>query len=553
MQSRRLVAILLISLPVVGAATLGLVYRAHGPKVRTQLTPSATILGSAPSGPTPEELCASRRHALENEPVLPGAPALDAARAEIVARAKAEPVVFLEPPQPEATSPEVNQLRQRLYHGAFPYKALAEAFARYRRYPSLLRQVLLTDGYLYAEQPTVAAMLANSINLSALFVDRSIVVIRGNQTLHATRKNGDYFWSDGPESNKAARLWLFDRVAAEGEKLGPAKLIALGNVRSQTGASQIEIERLTAGAVLAQLVYGDIRVPAILSIRQNELQLDCEATRKDSHANVEVEKTIAKRKAQVLARLRASIDEEVSEALPFDEPKTEEGQQDGKLRQEWRRAYLQGHWVYSFNGDRYPVFGTKGRPRVPQVCVDFIVDSWERMAGTRWLTRDEGRARKIGRINFDTLDIENRRSVDRLIEFARSRPEWFDLLEFAETDRVRFYDRHRFFQRLFERRADFQPGDVVAILGPRDDEKLHYHSFFIVANDPITRMPTLVAANAGRPRIRSWESEMQNAPRRGILARIRPRLAWLEGLAGINQSAPADLKSSSTALLSKQQ
>jgi len=80
-------------------------------------------------------------------------------------------------------------------------------------------------------------------------------------------------------------------------------------------------------------------------------------------------------------------------------------------------------------------------------------------------------------------------------------------------------------------------------LGPRDDEKLHYHSFFIVAADPITGMPTQVAANAGRPRIRSWEAEMQNAPRRGILARIRPRLAWLEQVTGIDPKGPVDLHS----------
>ena len=552
MRSRQLVAALLVSLSVVGAAAFFWVHRSRQSSKPPRVSSTTAALGAVPAGPSPEELCTSRRQVLENEPALPGAPLLEAARAEILARAKAEPVLFLEPPQPNPAPPEVNLLRERLYHGAFPWKALATTFAKYRRYPRILRQVLLTDGYLYAEQPTVAAMLANSVNLSQLFNESAITVIRGNQNLHAMRKNGDYIWSDGPEPGVPARLWLFDRVTVEGDKLGPSKLVALGNVRSQTGASKIEIERLTSGAVLAQLVYGDTRVPAILSIRQNELQLDCEATPKVSKSKVELERTLAKRNAQVLARLRASIDEEVSEALPFDEPKTEEGQQDGKLRQEWRKAYLQGQWAYSFNGDRYPVFGAKGRPRVPQVCVDFIVDSWERMAGTHWLTRDEGRARKIGRINFDTLDIENRRSVDRLIEFARARPEWFELLEFPEADRVRFYDRHRFFQRLFELHADFQPGDVVAILGPRDDEKLHYHSFFIVADDPITRMPTLLAANAGRPRIRSWESEMQNAPRRGILARIRPRLSWLEGLAGINESGPSDLKNSNTSLLSKQ-
>lgn len=39
----------------------------------------------------------------------------------------------------------------------------------------------------------------------------------------------------------------------------------------------------------------------------------------------------------------------VGEALPFDEPKTEEGQQDGNLRPAWRWAYTHGWDSYTFN------------------------------------------------------------------------------------------------------------------------------------------------------------------------------------------------------------
>ena len=494
-----------------------------------------------PSGTSPETVCARRRRLVAMEPALPGAPGLESARAEIVARAKAEPVLFLEAPSAGAVSRQVGALRERLYRETAPWRTYSEAFKRFGHHPRELRQVFLTDGYLYAEQPAVAAILASAIALNQLFTERKVVVTRGNHTLHAARKNGNYYWTDGPELGAPAKLWLFDRVAAEGEPLGPPKLVALGDVRAKTGADSIEIERLTADGVLAQLDYAQERVPALLAIHRGELVFDCQAPERDAIAKMQAAQALSLRRAKVLARLRASIDEQIAEALPFDEPKTEEGQQDGKLRQEWRLAYLRGAWSYEFNGDRYPVFGANGRPKTPQVCVDFIVDSWERMADTRWLGRDEGRGRKLGRINFDTLDIDNRRSVDRLIDFARARPEWFDVLEFAESERVRFLERRRFFRRLYERRADFRPGDVVAIYGLRDDEKPHYHSFFIVADDPITRMPTLLAANAGRPRIRSWEGEMQNAPRRSILARIRPRLDWLESLAALNQSSPVAL------------
>ena len=71
---------------------------------------------------------------------------------------------------------------------------------------------------------------------------------------------------------------------------------------------------------------------------------------------------------------------------------------------------------------------------------------------------------------------------------------------------------------------------MVAIYGLRDDGKMHYHSFFVYSSDPVTGVPSLVAANAGRPRIRPWESEMLTAPQRSIHARIRPKLEWLEAI-----------------------
>ena len=94
--------------------------------------------------------------------------------------------------------------------------------------------------------------------------------------------------------------------------------------------------------------------------------------------------------------------------------------------------------------------------------------------------------------------------------------------------RIAFRDRAAFFADLFTHRDEYRPFDIVTVFGLRSDGKLHYHSFFVADRDPVTGMPIAVAANAGRPRIRSWENELQNAPARGILAHIRPRLTWLE-------------------------
>ena len=264
----------------------------------------------------------------------------------------------------------------------------------------------------------------------------------------------------------------------------------------------------------------------------------------EERASIDAARSTAKRRQRVIDRLREAVAEQVGEGLPFDEPKTEEGQQDGRLRLKWRDAYFLGRSMFEFNGDQYWVFGPGGVPRIPQVCVDFITDTWERMADTRWAKRSEGRRRYVGRLDFDTLSIENRRSVDKLIDFAIEHPSWFDLMLVPEAERVAFANRGRFFHRLLDLRAEFRPGDVVAILGPRDDDRLHYHSFFIVRSDPLTAMPTLLAGNAGRPRIRNWEEEMHNAPRRSIVARIRPRLEWLEEVTGIAAARERDVRGS---------
>ena len=201
---------------------------------------------------------------------------------------------------------------------------------------------------------------------------------------------------------------------------------------------------------------------------------------------------------------------------------------------------MNGSSSFEFNGDRYAVFDSEGRPRPPQVCIDFVLDTFERASGTWWQSRSQGRQRVLGRLQFDDAALENRRSVERFIDFARAHAESFDVYEPAPEARVPLRNRALASAELYRSRDEFQSGDIVAILGPREDEKLHYHSFFIVDADPLSGMPTELAANAGRPRIRSWEGEMQNAPRRSILARIRPRPIWLDALVGPENGVSAD-------------
>ncbi|MGC4088864.1 MAG: hypothetical protein QM756_13380 [Polyangiaceae bacterium] len=493
--------------------------------------PSARVV----AGPR-TDACAARRTEIENEVALAGVPELEAVRGEVLARARAQSVLFLSMPEVGELPPELSALRARLFSEPAPWNAFSDVYERLRSRPRDLRAVLLTEGYLFAAQPQLAALLASGVSLDHLFREPELVIQRGDKLHHVQREKGVYRWVDGPSRGELARLWLFDQVWAVGEQPPPSRHVALAEL-SELGTTSIELTRVTENALLARLHYGEVVVPAVLRIEQGRARLECESVPEQAEAVVEAAHAGARRYARVLSELRARVAEQVEEALPFDEPKTEEGQQDGKLRPAWRTAYLQGQTSFTFNEDRYPVFDSAGRARLPQVCVDFVLDTWERMAGTRWLRREEGRGRHVGRLDVTALGMENQRSVEQFIEFARTHPAWFDLFEVGEAERVPFSARRRFFQRLVEVPDRFRPGDVVAILGPRDDERLHYHSFFIVEADPLTGMPTLLAANAGRPRMRNWEAELENAPRRGIVARIRPRLGFLEALLGATDQA----------------
>jgi hypothetical protein len=238
----------------------------------------------------------------------------------------------------------------------------------------------------------------------------------------------------------------------------------------------------------------------------------------------------------VLSRIVAR---EVEEGLPFDEPKTEEGQQDGQLRPAWRRAYFDGRDRYTFNDDQYWVFDGRGRPHVPEVCIDFVMDTLERSSGAWFRARGERRELTGGKLNFDDFSLDNRRSVETFVSFTAAHPEWFEVTETPPEARIAFRDHEAFLGDIFAHRGDYRLFDIVTIFGLRSDGKLHSHSFFVADRDPVTGMPIAVAANAGRPRIRSWENEMQNAPQRAIRAHIRPKLGWLEATVAPEPSVSA--------------
>jgi len=523
----------LLSSALGGALAVQRARAGAGAPARAIAAPALRPVGPISATPSVDDAadreCLARRAELWQRPELILPPAdVPALRAQLLGRTKSVPVLFLSRPEADEREATAAGLRRSLE--ALPgYATFDTVVGKVRRQPELARAVFLREGYLYTENPELAA-LYGSLTLSLLFRDPELVIVRGAEQLGARRLNdGDYEYTSGDERGRRAKLLLFDRVAAVGASLGAARHVDLRALSGELGFDELAIARATTDQLAVEAIYGSARIPMLFTMTGGKLSLGCEAPGAERE-RVLAQRAQAQRAAQNQARLVSVIKEQVDEGLPFDEPKTEDGQQDGRLRPEWRNAYLNGSSSFEFNGDRYAVFDSAGRPRPPQVCIDFVLDTFERAGGSWWRSRDQGRQRVRGRLQFDDPGLENRRSVERFLDFARAHREAFDVYEPPPEARIPLRNRALFFAELYRARAEFKRGDIVAILGPREDEKLHYHSFLIVDADPLSGMPTELAANAGRPRIRSWEGEMQNAPRRSILARIRPRAAWLEAV-----------------------
>lgn len=508
--------------------------------------PSVSASERPVAKPTPAELsraaraarfdaCRSRIARVVEMPGLSGAPKLEAKRAQILGRAKATPVLFTsEPVFDKSESAAVRFLRDEL--GRDPSaRTLGRIYHMLHRRPELARAVLLRQGYLYTDEPNLAFALLQKVELGDLFEDAEIVIQRGGELLGATRQKDGYVYASGTHAGEPAKVLLFDRVWSSAAPVGPPLHVDLEPLAASLGFWRARLERATESALVVDLLYGDQWVKSLLTRQGATVHLDCELIEPEREAAVFFARNLEKRKQAVHARLGRAIDSMVQEALPFDEPRTEDGQQDGNLRPKWRTAYRLGESSYEFNEDKYPVFDSRGRPRVPQVCIDFITDALERASGSWWQPAEQPRSRSTGALSFDAFQIDNKRSVERFTKFAWQEPDHFDVVLLAPEDRIQLRRGDVFYAHLEEHAARYRPGDIVNILGLKSDEKFHYHSFFVYKADPVTGMPIWLASNAGRPRLRSWYGELLSAPRRSIKSRIRPRLDWLESVVAPEQ------------------
>jgi hypothetical protein len=262
----------------------------------------------------------------------------------------------------------------------------------------------------------------------------------------------------------------------------------------------------------------------VLEAKGAALTLGCVAAEAKVRETVEAARTAQGPRRRALLAMHDVVTDVVGEALRFDRPEGEKtAEHDGELRPQWMTAYLQGRESFSYEGSTYPVFDAAGRAWPPEVCVDFVLDSFERTSGT-WFTPRGGRLGRVrGRLDFDEAGIQNRRGVLAFGAFAEARPELFESRRFAGAERIQFKERTRFFDFLVDHADEVRPGDVVAIHGMKADNRIHQHAILVEWADPITGFPSGLADQMKRPRRRTWEGIMAEAPLRSLLYRARPR------------------------------
>jgi hypothetical protein len=471
-------------------------------------------------------------------PAVPGAATFEARRLEILTRAKAEPVLltgtpaFVDPPELPALA--VGQ-RRLLANSKHPYGTLQMLLPHFTLQPALGRAVLLRDGYLFSDNPEMAYAMVNLVTAEHLFGHDRIWIRRGEQLLHASRKDGRYVFDDGPNEGERVRLLLFDRLGY-GEVPSDTLVRDFRSLRYRLNFDRANVRHVTESHIVVDLKYGHLTVPSVLRSQGARLELECEIVHPTQVANLAEARAHAGQRQDVVQALRASMRAAIADQLPFDEPRREYGfQLDGKLRKNWQHAYFEGKSDYALNGDRYPVFSPNGNPAVPQVCVDFLTDTFEHLSGSWWTPKGQAPKRIVGKLNFDvmnTLERAKLRRVPGFLAYAAEHPEQFEVLDVPPPQRIALGRRAELLEYLTNNVTDFQPGDIIVIRGrtPWDAREMHYHSFFVYESDPLSGIPLALVGNAGRPSVRYWEVEARRTPEREIWNRVRPRTRWLQSL-----------------------
>jgi hypothetical protein len=483
--------------------------------------------------------CRSRIDQVLAKPALPGSPAFDAVRAEVLGRARGEPLVLVQEPAvtPDADLSAAELSSRRAFERSAPGRRIDEITRRHARDPRSLRRLLLREGYVYSADPADALAMVTSLHVANLFDEPEVFLQRGARAHHLVRapvrRGFEYRHADGPYAGRAAELVFGDRLANVPSDLARPLHRDLRALAVEEGFDRTHVSHRTEGELVVDARFGSTWARLLLEADGAALRIACVAEPAGKREAVAAIRRTGAARARASRLISRAIDAEVDEALRFDRPEGEKtAERDGKLRPVWLDAYRRRQAGFSFDGFSYPVYDARGRPWPPQVCVDFVLDTYERASGTWFSPFDVSPGRVAGRLDFDAAGIPNRRAVLAFERFADEHPDLFELRRFRGAERIPFGERTRFFEFLVEHADEVRPGDVVAIQGRKRDGLVHQHAIFVEGADPVTGFAHALADQMKRPRRRTWEGIMAEAPLRSLLFRARPRDAVLETIAG---------------------
>jgi len=478
---------------------------------------------------TDEAACRLRARALLDQP-SGETPEYDRLRAEVLGRARGEPMVFVREPVMtafEALPDKARAVRMSFDKGRPGVRVLLAAKAL-QRYPAALRALLLREGYAYAPDPHDALALVRDVRLTDLFDEPEIWLQRATHVERLERSGAGrsvmYRYAEGPSAGREAQMVFGDRIAVRREGLDRPLHRDVRALALDLAFDRMRIVHRTDDAMIADMRFGERTIRGVLVSEGAAIHLQCVVGGADERRYVEAWKTAHASRQRAIRAMQATVDLQVQDAFRFDRPRDEQGpDKDGFLRPLWLDAYRRGQPTFGYDGVSYAVFDRRGRAWPPEVCVDFVLDTYERTAGTWFSSPPDPPGRVVGRLDFDIHGIKNRRGVLSFGEFAADHPELFEFRRFQGAERIPFALRTAFFQFLVDHADDFAPGDVVAIQGLKRDGRIHQHAILVEAVDPLTGFPYGLADQMKVPRRRTWEGIMAEAPKRSLLYRARPR------------------------------
>lgn len=317
----------------------------RSPAMETSVSPTS-IAPSAPNVQTNRELTATPEPSVEHTchqriqtalgRVAEPADLLgnSADRANLFMRIKGEPLIFARSPEYLPTK-DVGILAYRrwLERTKHPLSVLGQLYSVMASRPDLLRETLLRDGYKYAHDESMAGALVATLRVELLFREPELWIQRG-ETLHVVRRTSSgYVYTSGELAGQPATLLLFDRIGY-GPVPEPLHL-DLRSLRYRLHFDRMTVDRVTADHVVTRLRYGTYEVATLLRRMGARLERECELVEPSQAEQLAFVRKERERSDRAVVSLQRAMAKQVTDGLPFDEPKRERGQEDGKLRPLW--------------------------------------------------------------------------------------------------------------------------------------------------------------------------------------------------------------------------